>query len=66
MVYGDFKDLLRGTASDKVLFKKEFTIAKTLKYEGYQCGLASVASIFWWKVCCYRQGNRSWFWCSFW
>ena len=46
MVYGDFKDLLRGTASEKVLFKKAFIIAKTLKYEGYQRGLASVASIF--------------------
>ena len=28
MAYGDFKDLLRGTASDKVLQEKAFNIAK--------------------------------------
>ena len=34
MVYGDFKDLNRRTASDKA-----FNIAKNPKYDGYQCGL---------------------------
>ena len=40
MGYGDFKDLLRRTTSDKVLHDITFNIA--LKYEGYQLGLASV------------------------
>ena len=31
MVYGDFKDLARRTASDKVLRDKAFNIAKNLK-----------------------------------
>ena len=40
MAYGDFKDLNRKTAA-KVLRDKVFNIAKNLKYDGYQCGLAS-------------------------
>ena len=28
MAYGDFKDLTRGTASDKILRNKSFNIAK--------------------------------------
>ena len=42
MAYGDFKDLERRTASDKVLRDKAFNIAKNPKYEGYQRGLASM------------------------
>ena len=42
MAYGDFKDLARRTASDKVLRDKEFNIAKNPKYDGYQRGLASM------------------------
>ena len=42
MAYGDFKDLARRTASDKVLRDKVFNIAKSPKYEGYQKGLASM------------------------
>ena len=34
--YRVFKDLLRRTASDKVLHDKAFNIAKNLKYGGYQ------------------------------
>ena len=34
MVYGDFKDLKRRTASDKVLRDKAFNIAKNSKYDG--------------------------------
>ena len=37
--YGDFKDLARRTASDKVLRDKAFNIAKNPKYDGYQRGL---------------------------
>ena len=42
MVYGDFKDLTRKTASNKILGNKTFNIAKNLKYDGYQRGLASM------------------------
>ena len=40
VVYGDFKDLNRRTASDKVLHEKAFNIARNPKYDGYQRGLA--------------------------
>ena len=42
MAYGDFKDLARRTASDKVLRNKTFNIAKNAKYDGYQRGLSSM------------------------
>ena len=42
MAYGDFKDLERRTASDKVLRDKTFNIAKNPKYDGHQRGLASM------------------------
>ena len=41
MAYGDFKDLARRTASDKVLRDKAFNVAKNPKYDGYERGLAS-------------------------
>ena len=40
MAYGDFKDLAKRTAADKVLKNKAFNIAKDPKYDGYQRGLA--------------------------
>ena len=46
MAYGDFKDLAKRTASDKVLRDKAFNIAKNLKYDGYQRGLASMVYKF--------------------
>ena len=46
MAYGDFKDLTKRTASDKILRDKAFNIAKILKYDGYQRGLASVVYKF--------------------
>ena len=46
MAYGDFKDLGRRTASDKVLRDKAFNIAKNPKYGGYQRGLASMVYKF--------------------
>ena len=46
MAYGDFKDLKRRTASDKVLRDKVFNIAKSPKYDGYQGGLASMVYKF--------------------
>ena len=42
MAYGDFKDLTRRIASDKILRDEEFSIAKNPNYDGYQCGLVSV------------------------
>ena len=39
MAYGDFKDLARRTAADKVLRDKAFNIAKDPKYDGYQRAL---------------------------
>ena len=46
MAYGDFKDLARRTASDKVLRDKAFNIAKNPKYDEYQRGLASMVYKF--------------------
>ena len=46
MAYGDFKDLARRTASDKVLRDKAFNIAKNPKYDGYKRGLASMVYKF--------------------
>ena len=41
MSYGDFKDLNKITAADKVLRDKAFNIAKDPKYDRYQRGLVS-------------------------
>ena len=46
MAYGDSKDLIRTTASDKLFCDKAFNIAKNLKYDGYQRGLASMVYNF--------------------
>ena len=42
MAYGDFKDLAKRIALDKVLRNKAFNIAKNPRYDGYQRGLASI------------------------
>ena len=42
IVYGEFKDLAKRLASDKVLRDKAFNIAKNKKYDGYQGGLDSM------------------------
>ena len=46
MAYGDFKDLTRRTASDKMFCDKAFNVAKNPKYDGYQHGLASMVYTF--------------------
>ena len=46
MAYGDFKDLKRRIASDKILRGKAFNIAKSPKYDGYQRGLVSMVYNF--------------------
>ena len=55
MAYGDFKDLTRKTASDKILHDKASYIGKNPKYDGYHRGLAPlVYKVFdkkknWWS-----------------
>ena len=46
MAYGDFKDLAKTTAADKVLRNKAFIIASDQNYDGYQRGLASMVYKF--------------------
>ena len=50
MAYGDFEDLGRRTASDKILRDKAFYIAKNPQYDGYQRGLASMVYKFFDKM----------------
>ena len=46
IVYGKSKDLTKRTQSDKILRDKAFKIASSLKYDGYQKGLASMVYKF--------------------
>ena len=46
MAYGEFKDLTKRTASDKILCDKTFNVAKNRKYDWYQRGLASMVYKF--------------------
>ena len=46
MAYGDFKDLPKRTAADKVLRDKAFKIANDQKYDGHPRGLASMVYKF--------------------
>ena len=46
MTFGDFQNLPRRTASDKIFREKQFNIAKNSKYDGYQRGLASMVHNF--------------------
>ena len=46
MAYGDFKDLAKRTASDKVLRDKAFNIAKNPKYDRHKRGLPSMVYKF--------------------
>ena len=46
MAYGDFKDLTKRTASDKILRDKAFNFAKSPKYNGYQGGVTSIINNF--------------------
>ena len=62
MTYGDFKDLKRRRAADKVLRHKAFNIAKNPKYYGYQRGLASMVYKFFdkkTKGSCVTLANKS-------
>ena len=58
MAYGDFKELNRRTVADEVLRDEAFNIAKSLKYDGYKRGLASMVYNFFWQkntLTFYRQ-----------
>ena len=46
MAYGDFEDLTRRTALDKILRDKAFNIAKNPKFDGYQRKLGSLVYKF--------------------
>ena len=46
MAYGESKDLVRRTESEKFLRDKAFKIASNPKYDGYQRGLASMVYKF--------------------
>ena len=46
LVYRDFKYLTKRTVPDKTLSDKGFNISKNPKYDGYQCGLASMVYNF--------------------
>ena len=41
-IHGNFRDLAKRTAADKVLKDRAFNIASDKKYDGYQRGLASM------------------------
>ena len=45
-LFEDFKDLNKRTTADKVWRDKAFNFVKNLKYDGYQCGLASMVYKF--------------------
>ena len=51
MAYGDFKDLAKRTAADKVLRDKTFNIAKDPKYEIHQRGLDSMVYFLLKRTC---------------
>ena len=46
MAHGDFKDLTRRTASEKILYDKAFNIAKHPRPHEYQRGLVSMVYKF--------------------
>ena len=51
MAFGDLKDLIKRTASDKFLWDKAFKIVVNPKYHGHQRGLASMAYKYFDKKC---------------
>ena len=48
MAYGDFRDLTRRSAFDKILRDKAFNIPKNPKYYGYERGHAAMFYKFFW------------------
>ena len=58
MAHGDFNDLTRRTASDKILCDKAFNIAKNPKYNRYQRSLASMIYNFFLKKTSATRANK--------
>ena len=58
MAYGDFNELTRRTASDKILCDKAFNVAENLKYGGYQHGFVSMVYTFFDKKAPARCANK--------
>ena len=46
MAYGNFKDLTKRTAFNKIFHSKAFSIAKNPRYDGYEKGLTSLVYKF--------------------
>ena len=59
MAYGDFKDLRRRGAADKVLHDEAFNLAKNPKYHAYRHELASMVHIFLIKRPLTQTGNKN-------
>ena len=62
MAYGDFKDLPKRTASEKILCDKRASIAKNPKYDAYRRGHSSMVYTFFDKKtsgCCIKNENIS-------
>ena len=59
MAYEDFKDLPKGTASDKILQDKSFNIAKNLTCDGYQLGRRIALTDYQKKVNCTFLLNKT-------
>ena len=58
IAYGDFKDLARRAASDKILREKAFNITKNPKYDGYQRGLFQWFIIFFGEKTSAMRANK--------
>ena len=58
MAYGDFKDLIRRTSSDKTFHNKVFNIAKIPKYYWYQRSLVSMVYKFFGKKTPVTYANK--------
>ena len=56
--YGDFKDLNRTAAADKVLRENAFNIVKNLKHDGDQRGIDSTVETFLNKIKNETMSNR--------
>ena len=59
MACGDFEELSRRTASDEILVYKPFNILRNPKYDGFQCGIASMVYKFFDKKASATRANKS-------
>ena len=59
MTYGDFKDLARRAAADKVLRDQAFNFAKDPQYDGYQRNVAFMIYKFFGNETASRSGIKN-------